>query len=273
MAGNTIVIKDQLMKKTIKLLDLKLVQAKFANREFEGEIKKAGDTVTVQTFPNLVINEGTVAALAGEDIASQTFVITAENLTVDKVANANYQIKDIEVLRSNLDLQAKVAERLAYQLAVKYDTFVSTIAIAAATAIGTPIAWTKANVYGELERMSVALDTNLAPDEGRKLFVLPAYASIIRQAPEFDGTREGLDVRVKGYIGQMSGFEIFKTTNLPAKTTYAMVENAVNFVEQFNKMKITEATNAFRFNMLLETYYGGKVFTENAKMIVKYIQP
>lgn len=49
-----------------------------------------------------------------------------------------------------------------------------------------------------------------------------------------------------------------------------MQDGAINFVEQFNEMDIRKAPVAFRFNVLLETYYGGKVFTENAKKIVKF---
>lgn len=263
---NTIIIKDLLMKDTIKLLEKELVQTQFCNRAYTGELKKQGDTVTVQTFPNVTITTG---ATAGADISSQNFIITGEDLTVDQVATANVEIPDVDVLRSNLDLRSEVAQKLAYQLANVYDTFVMYLAMATTNIVPT-VALTKTNIYAYLELLAVKLDDNLVPSENRALFVLPAAASLIRQAPERDGYREGADMRIKGYVGDWAGFKIYKTTNLPAKHMYAMQKGAINFVEQFNKMKITEASTAFRFNMLLETYFGGKVFTENAKKIAKF---
>jgi hypothetical protein len=48
-----------------------------------------------------------------------------------------------------------------------------------------------------------------------------------------------------------------------------MQKNAINFVEQMNKMDIRNPYNAFRSNMILEALYGGTVFTENAKKIAR----
>lgn len=264
--ANTIVIKDLLMKETIKLLDKNLVQVQFCNRAFEGELKKQGDAVTVQTFPNLTITTG---GTAGADISSQNFTITGENLTVDQVAQANVEIRDVEALRSNLALNAKTADRLAYQLAKTYDTFVMYKALATTNIVPT-VALTKSNIYASIEAMGVILDNNDVPSDSRVLFVNPADASLIRQAPEWDGFREGADMRIKGYVGEWAGFKIYKVTTLPANHMYAMQDGAINFVEQFNDMKITDALTAFRYNIVMETYFGAKVFTENAKKIVKF---
>lgn len=263
---NTIVLKDLLMKETIKLLDDKLVITQFANRAFTGELKKQGDTVTVQTFPNLVMND---VATAGENIASQYFVIKDEDLVINKVGNANYEIKDIEEIQSNLDLQSNVADRLAYQLARKYDTFVGDLAIDGAANEVATAALTKANVFAEIEKMRVKLEEDNAGDDSA-LFVRPDVASLIRQAPERDGFREGAEARIKAYVGTWSDFKIYQSNNVPAGFMFVMDRNSVNFVEQFNGMKITEANEAFRYNMLLEVVYGGKVFDENAKRICKH---
>lgn len=264
--ANTIVIKDLLMKETIKLLDKELIQVQFCNRAYEGELKKQGDTVSVQTFPRLTITTG---ATAGADITSQNFVITAEDLKVDQVASANVEIREIDELQTNLNLRAEVARELAYKLAYAYEQFVMYKALDT-TNVVTSVALSKSNVFAKIEEIAVKLDENDVPSDQRVLFVTPADASLIRQAPEWDGFREGADARIKGYVGQWSNFKIYTINTLPPKHMYAMQKNAVNFVEVFNKMKITDANIAFRFNMLIETYYGAKVFTENMKRIVKF---
>lgn len=264
--ANTIILKDMLMKETIKLLDKELVQVQFCNRAFTGELKKQGDTVTVQTFPRLTVTTG---GTAGNDITSQNFIITGEDLKIDQVAQANVEIKDVEELRSNLDLQSEVARELAYQLAVAYETFVMYKALATTNIVPT-VALTKSNIFASIEAMGVKLDNNNVPSYDRVLFVNPADASLIRQAPEWDGFREGADARIKGYVGEWANFKIYKITTLPANHMYAMQKNAINFVEQMNNMDIRKPYNAFRYNMILEALYGGTVFTENAKKIVKF---
>lgn len=169
MAENTIIVKAMLMKETVRLLDKKLVIAQRANRAFEGELKKQGDTVSVQTFPNIAFATG---GTAGDDITASNFTITSEDLVVDQVAQVNVVIKDWEELRSNLDLQSKVANRLAYALADLYDLYVANKAILGAqTAIAT-VALSASNVYAEIEKMRVALSA-LNAFQDAALFVLP----------------------------------------------------------------------------------------------------
>lgn len=127
MANNTIIVKDFLVKETIDLLDRKVVIAPRANRQFEGQLKQQGDTVTVQTFPRIALTTG---GTAGDDIIGTNFTITAENLQVSQVGQALVAIKDWEELRSNLDLQSEVAKQLAYSLAKLYDEHICTIALA-----------------------------------------------------------------------------------------------------------------------------------------------
>jgi len=184
--ANTIVLKDLLMKETIAYLDKSLVVAKHANRAYTGDLKQKGNTVSVQIFPRLTLQTG---GTAGADITSQYFVITSEDLVINQIAQANYEITDLEVIQSNLDLRSEVARELAYQLAVTYDSFVSALAIAGAGNEVTTVALTKSNVYGEVEKMRVLLGDDNVTDN-LALFVSPQVASFIRQSPEWDGFRE-----------------------------------------------------------------------------------
>jgi hypothetical protein len=168
--ANTIVLKDMLMKETNKLLDKELTMVQFCNRAYTGELKKQGDTVTVQTFPRITITTG---GTAGNDITSQNFIITGEDLVINQVAQANAEIKDVEELRSNLDLQSEVAAQLAYQLGVVYETFVMYKALAS-TNIVPSVALTKSNVFATIEALAVKLSEADVPSTDRVLFVTPS---------------------------------------------------------------------------------------------------
>lgn len=269
MAENTIIVKDFLMKETIDLLDRKMVVAPRANRQFEGQLKKQGDTVTVQTFPRIALTTG---GTAGDDITATNFTITAENLKVEQVAQAKVPVKDREEVRSNLDLQQEVSKQLAYSLAKLYDEHICTVALAGAGNSVSTAALSKSNIYAEINAMRVLLSADDAFDEAA-LFVSPAVTSLIRQAPERDGFREGMYVRENGsYVGTWAGFRIFET-NCDSLGLYMLAfdKKAVHFVEQMMKMDVRKEPAGFRNNILIESLYQSKVFTNNANRICKHV--
>lgn len=269
MAANTIIVKDFLTKETIDLLDRKVVVVPRANRKFEGQLKIQGDTVTVQTFSRIALTTG---GTAGDDITGTEFVITAENLTVSQVGQILTPIKDWEEIRSNLDLQSEVAKQFAYSLAQEYDKHICQVALAGAGNSISTVALSKSNIYAEVNAMRVLLSEDDAMDEAA-LFVSPAISSLIRQAPERDGFREWAMVRENGsYVGTRAGFRIFET-NCSELGLYLLAfdKTAVNFVEQMMKLDFREEAKGFRTNMLLETLYQAKVFTNNANRICKHV--
>lgn len=105
------------------------------------------------------------------------------------------------------------------------------------------------------------------------LFVSPAISSLIRQAPEWDGFREGAMVRENGsYVGTRAGFRIFETNcSTLGLNMLAFDKNAVHFVEQMMKMDFREEPKGFRTNMVLETLYQSKVFATNANRICTHV--
>jgi hypothetical protein len=167
MTANTIIVKDFLVKETIDLLNRKVVVAPRANRQFEGQLKMQGDTVTVQTFPRIALTTG---GTAGADITGTEFVITAENFKVEQVGQIRTPILDWEEVRSNLNLQQEVAAQFAYSLAQEYDTHICQVAIAKAGNVVQTAALTKSNIYAEINKMRVLLSADDAMDEAA-LFV------------------------------------------------------------------------------------------------------
>lgn len=268
--SNTLVKVDLLMKEVIRLLDTKAVVFPWANRKYEWQIKQQGDTVRVETFPRINYSSGTTA---WADITASTFAITSETLTADQLDQVRVEVTDIEKILSNLDLMTKVAEQFAYAQAQLYDRFVINLAVnGAATANklyeSAAVTINKSNIYSYTEQMRVTLDENNAWEWETVLFVTPNMASIMRQAPEWDGYREGAEARMNGFIWRISGFTVIKSNNIPANKMIAMDRDSVHFVEQMWKTKVTEETKGFRSNILSELIFWGKVFTENGKRIV-----
>jgi len=107
---------------------------------------------------------------------------------------------------------------------------------------------TKDTVYAAIESMRVKLSERNAFNQAA-LFVKPATASLIRQSALFDGFREGLDVRKEGFVGRMSGFEIYETNNI-GSYMLAMDKDSIHFVAQWTGYKETQETDAFSSNIL-----------------------
>lgn len=264
---NTVILVDLLQKETIRLLDEKLVVTPRANRAYEWQLKQQGDTVRVQTFPNVTYSSGTTA---WADITESSFTVTSETLTADKLAQLKIPVADITEIVSNLDLMSKLADRIAFAMAKVYEQFVISLVVAWAWTklySGWAVTISKSNIYQYVEEMRVALSDNNAFDQAA-LFVTPNVASLIRQSALFDWFREGLDTRKNGLVGRMSGFEIYESTLIPADKMIAFDRNSVNFVEQMGKTDIRQSPDGFRSNVLSELIYGWKIFTENAKRAV-----
>ena len=215
--ANTIVVSDLLQKETIRHLDKRLIVNRWANRKYEGALKQQGDTVRVQTFPDIEINVG---GTAGDDITESDFAITSETLTIDKVAQVNVKLPDIQNVQSNLDLPMEVAKRVAYSKADLFDKYTTSFINDANSSnklnLGSPATLTKTNIIEQIEDIKVALLNQNAFDNAG-LFVNPETASLIRQSDLYSGFDKGLQYRSGIEVMRVAGFTVFETNNIPFK--------------------------------------------------------
>lgn len=276
--ANTIIKPVIFAKEVIRNRDQKNVFFNFVNSDYTGELKKAGDTVTVQTLPTLSFATG---GTAGAAITATDFTITSENLVVDQVAQLRVTLKDIEQTQSNLSLEQKVAERFAEAEARLMDTvirdqiLVTQVAdIPAANKLdsGAPITLTSSNVFAAIEALKVALANQNVMDN-ITVFVSPRAASLLRQSGVLDNSDVGFMTRQKGALGLISGMKMVETVALTAsKEMIAMQDGAVNCVAQLNQYDVRLGTDGFYENLLAEVIYGKKIFGENAKAIaIQYV--
>ena len=274
---NTIIRPIIFAKEVIRNRDIKNVFYKYANSDYTWELKKAWDTVTVQTLPTLSFASWTAWA----PITASNFTITSENLVIDTVKQLAVTLKDIEMTQSNLTLEEKVAQRFAEAEARLFDEAVRdqilTVQVADIPAgnklnSAAPITQTKTTVFWDLEAMKVALaEQNVT--ENLVCFVSPKCASLIRQSGLLDNSDKWLEVRVKGYMGMLSGVEVVETNALTASKEMIMMEKgAVNMVVQLNKYDVRQGTDGFYENLIAEIIYWLKIFGENSKAIaINYV--
>ena len=275
--ANTVIEPTIFSKEVIRNRDIKNVFYKYTNSDYTGELRQAGDTVTVQTLPTLSFASGT----AGAAISATNFTITAENLVIDQTEQLLVTVTNKEMTQSNLELTMAVAGRFAeaearlFDEAVRDQILVTQVAdIPAANKLdsGAPISLTPALAYTSILDLSEALD-NQNVDEGRICFVSPNFANNLMQSGFLDASDTGLETRFKGFVGMVNGVKIVKTNALTASKEVIMLkEGAVNMVVQLNNFDVRKGDNGFYENVMAEVIYGLKIFGENAKAIaIQYV--
>lgn len=274
--ANTQVLVENLANFYLMNLDSKTLAYPLVNKALEAGLLEKGETTKVKYFNNITLN---TVADSGETITIDDWTEQSADLTVDQVRNKGFKIKDIEEIRSNTDVQAKLMERIAEASSQDLDSYALTTAVAGAGTVlnsGTPVTISDTNVHAEIEAMRVVLSEAGVQGRGQYLFVDPKRASILRQSNVYAGFTEGLTIRQQAaLVGTLAGFTIFESNNIPTAdvgvNTYmvAFDEESVHGAEQMNKFKIeNEGTGAMASRLLYEDVYGMDVLGLNSGRIV-----
>ncbi len=275
----TVVKKDQLQAEVERHLDTKTTFLRFVNMTYSSGIKSQGDTVTVQTIPNVVMTTG---ATAGAAIASQNVTITGTNIVADQVDVANIPITDFEEAVSNLDLLSQLGNRLAEAIKQRMEAYyfsLHTNALAAnelddgdlATATnggtGNAAILTKTNVYEAIAAMREALRKQEKDVDNAGLFISPAIERLLIEAGYANGTDVGTTEAQKGMIAKVAGLEIYVNNNVPTGFMIALDRHALHGVSKYAKTDVRENVDGFSSNLIAENIFGGKLLPNGSKRI------
>ena len=270
--ANTIILRENLRDKIAMFRDQKFVVLPFFNREFEGDLAKAGDTVKVEVFPETPWLDKTIAD-SGEAIVLTDFAITTEDFQVLQVAQVGAKIKDLEKIRSNLNLQDELAKRVGYNQAKLFDTYATTQMIAgvdAAHKIALAPTLSSATIYAFfLSVVNLLQEADIDPlTETVAAFVEPKFANLLKQAGILDNTEGGLIMRKQGYIGMLDGVRLYTTNSMKGKNLIVVMQDqAAHFVDQMNDIDIEKIPLAKAHGLTGEVVYDAKVMPSNAKRL------
>jgi hypothetical protein len=213
------------------------------NRDYEGEISQAGDTVRITS-----ISDPTVATYT-----PNVTVITPEELTdaqrtlvIDQAKYFAFQVDDVDARQAKGNVMPTAMQRAAYKLADQADQFVVALYTGAqsANALGTVAVTSAAIAEAQIIALKVKLDEANVTTEGRYVAVPPWYHALLLASDHFvrldaSGTTEALR---NGVVMRGFGFDILVTNNAPLVTgdDYAVmagVSSAITFAEQINKVE------------------------------------
>ena len=179
----------------LQALDTALVYANpgVINRDYEGEIQAAGDTVKIEMLGDVTISNYS----KNTDISSPEALTDAQlMLSINQQKYFNFQIDDIDKAQQKPKTMAEAMRRAAYGLRKAIDGFIASLYtdISATNVIGSdgsPITGTWLTggtlAYDRLVDLGVLLDNADCPDDGRWVVVPPWFEAYLLKDQRFVG--------------------------------------------------------------------------------------
>ena len=244
-------------------------QANVCNRDYEGEIRKAGNTVKIASIGDVTIGTYT----KDEDIDEpQVLTDDDQTLLIDQQKYFNFYVDSVDRAQQNVNVLDEAMRRSAWKLRDTADAFLAGLMetdVHADNKIGsvaTPKVPTKADAYEYLVDLGVLLDESNTPIDGRFVIVPAWFHGLLLKDDRFirTGTRRGDTTLANGEVGEAAGFSILKSNNVPntAGAKYKILAGhaiATSYVEQVVDLQTFKPEKRFGDAVKGLHVYGGKV--------------
>jgi len=257
------------------------------NRDYEGEIQQAGDTVRIRAIGAVTVGDYTKNSTIGNP---QVLSDAQAMLTIDQQKYFNFQIDDVDAAQQMPKVMDAAMREAAYAMANVADQFIASkyVDVAVGNTVGTdasPIlvdgsGTAGTNLYERLVDQSTVLDENDVPAEGRWIVLPPKAEGLLLKDQRFVsyGTSDNLNRAQNGQIGRIAGFDIYKSNNVPtvvngsSQTVYQIVGGhnmGWSFADQVNKVVAYRPEQRFADAMKGLHLFGAKVVQPHALCLLK----
>lgn len=265
-------------KRLGELLYDNAVMLQCVNRNYEGEIKNAGDTVNILT-PGAI----SVSSLHGDNITYNEVAPGSQQLKISQKKVFAFKINDVASAQAGIDLMeahlvnAKKAievDQDSYLLSLHTDAAAENIIGASASAAEI----TTSNVYGKFVELSKTLKkSNAFKEKAAWVVVNPDVEAVLLQCEQFTSSFQAGEKTLRdGAIGRIAGMDVMVSCNLKADTNSAIpviagTNEAITFASQVSKIEKIRDINSFS-DLIRGLYlYGAKVVQPKA-LAVSYMK-
>lgn len=255
-------------KKVQKIFDKTTVMVKLCNREHEGEVKSAGDTVHVRSFGEITIKNYT----REQTLVDDNLVDPMSDLVIDQEKYFSFIVDDVDKAQADINIMEGYAKRAADAIRRVVDQHLHAqyANVDSGNVIGTssaPIALTKDNLYFYVTELGRLMDDDNATGE-RHLVVDPTRKALFLNAPEFlRATSMGDRVVTNGQIGTVADFNVHVSTNLNSasgnRPILALTKDLISYASQVDKVEKVRPSNQFVDKVKGLYVYGSKIFTNS----------
>jgi hypothetical protein len=260
------------------LTSLKKAQvfAALCNRDYEGEISQAGDTVHITS-----ISRPTVATYIPNVTVITPEVLTAADraLLIDQAKYFAFEVDDVDQRQAKGNIIDAAMTEAAYALSDVSDQFLAGLAATATTDVSNvqaanQIAQITVNTgdiaYTQLTKLAQKLNEANVAQQGRFAVIPPWYLQLLLDTnkiafnPALAGG-VGATAVIEGYVNKLVGFDIFVSNNTPvggAATRNFVIggtKQAWSYAEQISKTEAYRPQSSFADAVKGLHLYGGKL--------------
>lgn len=243
------------------------------NRDYEGDIASAGDTVHITQFGDPTIGTYTTEV----DITVQSITDDTRALVIDQAKYFAFDVDDVTKRQALPGWIGSVTRAAGYKLAATVDSFVSNLMYLAAHNTANDLGDQTADIsdntaYSILVNLRKALVESAVPQDGLWVIVPPEFYAALLQDNRFINAQASADGGAalrNGLVGRAAGFDVFESNTVPQITTgifnviagHAM---ATTFADQINEVEAQR--RELRFGDLVKGLhlYGAKVVRPEA---------
>lgn len=238
------------------------------NRDYEGELREAGDTVRITSISRPTIGTYTPNSTS---IVPEELTDAQRTLVVDQCKYFAFRVDDVDARQAKGDVIPQAMSEAAYALADVIDQYVASLYTQAqsANALGTVAvaAASPTDFYDDvLVPLKVKLDEANVPTDGRWCIIPPwLHGRALMDARFIKVNESGTDSGLRnGMVSRAAGFDILVSNNAPLVTgdDYAVMagrNTAISFVEQINKTEAYRPESSFSDAVKGLALYGAKV--------------
>jgi hypothetical protein len=244
-------------------------QTNVSNRDYEGEIRQAGNTVKIASIGDVEVNDYTRNSAIGDP---QILSDEEQTLSIDQSKYFNFYVDSVDRAQQNvnvLDEAMRQAARKLHRVADAYIAGLMEEGISTFNSIGTtgaPVVPTKEDAYEYLVDLGVLPDESNTPIDGRFVVVPAWFHGMLLKDDRFvrSGTVRGDFRLANGEVGEAAGFRILKSNNVPNTTgsKYKIIAGhsvATTYVEQILDMQTYKPEKRFGDAVKGLHVYGAKV--------------
>lgn len=249
---------------------LTYAQVGVINRNYEGDIARAGDTVHITNFVDPAIRPYTKDGTITWDLLTDA----TQALVVDQSNYFAFKVDDIDKRQALSGFVEEAATGAAHNLASAADDFVAGLMVAGTDAgnqLGSVTATTPGDAYELLVQLRGRLTRSNTPDDGRFAVVPPEFYALLLQDDRFiradaSGTTAGLR---NGQAGRAAGFDVIESNRAPetsietgADTAYTLIaghSSATTYAEQIANTEAMRLESTFGDGVRGLHLFGAKV--------------
>lgn len=247
------------------------------NKDYEGEIKQAGNKVNVQYVDGVV-----VSTLGSDAINYQDLTASSKQLEIDQKKYFAFAVPDIAKVQANVTLMDKYIGEAKKSIELTKDTYLlSKRADVVAGNVLTEIKPTSSNIYDIFASLRTTLrnanainQAGKSPDGKRPWVVInPAIEKLIITSDVYKNRSTSVTDKIirDGAIFEFAGFDILSATNLKAVSNkveiLAGINDAITCASQIVKIETLRDKDQFQDLVRGLYVYGAKTF--NGKLLAK----